>query len=204
MKCWTAERLKLEAQGDGLMFRRSKSYNSASTAAALAAAIAAADSSAEFAITAPGRLEALDRDAAAAAAVAAAAATASWPIDDDDVVGDVLPGLRRHGVSADDDNRSAHGAGTHRLSAPARAESAPGAVIGAALQDCKAPNPMSRENASRRGLQLDPTGTVVMKRAEPPSTFPNMYPMSGVHVPSYPPILPVAAEYPPGQVSSGV
>lgn len=209
VKGWTAERLKLEAQGDGLMFsRRNRSYNSVSTAAALDAAILAADNSFELSLTAPARLEATDRAIAAAAAVAAApeAATAPWSTDDEDVAADVRLRPARHGSSADGVAKPADEADTSsfRLPASARTVSAPVEALSAALHDCKAPNPMSPENASRRGLQLDPSGTVVVKpRADTRNLFNPVYPVSAMQVPSYPIISPVAApEYSPRQVSS--
>lgn len=73
VKSWTAERLKLEAQGDGLMFsRKNKAYSTGSTAAALEAAISAVDnytSSGSAAPVSPSRVAADRADAAGTAGV---------------------------------------------------------------------------------------------------------------------------------------
>eukprot|EP00878_Enallax_costatus_P041402 GHUV01048157.1.p2 GENE.GHUV01048157.1~~GHUV01048157.1.p2 ORF type:complete len:186 (-),score=74.16 GHUV01048157.1:734-1291(-) len=174
IKSWTAERLKLEAQGDGLMFsRKNKAYSTGSTAAALEAAIAAADNCTSSGSAAPGSSSRASADRADAAAAAVVGldqeVSAETPVRQ-------RPQQLQNGPAG----------------ATARAPG-PAALVPAA---CKATNPMSRESVMARGMQVDDTNKVVVwQHAEPTSTF--IIPVSAMsNMPGYP--LPTTA--PNGQV----
>eukprot|EP00878_Enallax_costatus_P003652 GHUV01003866.1.p1 GENE.GHUV01003866.1~~GHUV01003866.1.p1 ORF type:complete len:1163 (+),score=390.16 GHUV01003866.1:185-3673(+) len=163
IKSWTAERLKLEAQGDGLMFsRKNKAYSTGSTAAALEAAIAAADNCTSSGSAAPGSSSRASADRADAAAAAVVGldqeVSAETPVRQ-------RPQQLQNGPAG----------------ATARAPG-PAALVPAA---CKATNPMSRESVMARGMQVDATNKVVVRQHEPTSTF--IIPVSAMsNMPGYP------------------
>lgn len=203
VKLWTADQLKVEAQGEGLMFSRSSNISQqVATADALAAAIAAADNSSSSAAApaTPTRGESADRAAAAAAAVASAATDQQQAVlgvpQRQAPEGPVIA-VDAQADATDSEAREASMSAFLEAGAAAAADAATSLPVPAS---CTAANPMSRENARARGLQVDATGTVVLKQhsAEPGSTFP-VYPMSAMPM-SYPAMPPIGTEYPAGQV----
>lgn len=195
VKSWTAERLKLEAQGDGLMFsRRNRSYSSGSTALALAAAIAAADnassSSNATAPSTPNRSGRLDRAAAAEAAAAAAGA----PLDEDSMA----PTIGSHLTDGVTQQNGLAGmvveASMSTFADPAVSDTAASTPVPAA---CKAANPMSVDNARARGLHVDAAGKVVVPKQ--PAQHTSVFPYSVMPPTVYPQLRPIGADY-PGQV----
>eukprot|EP00879_Flechtneria_rotunda_P011134 GHRR01011632.1.p1 GENE.GHRR01011632.1~~GHRR01011632.1.p1 ORF type:complete len:1046 (+),score=387.29 GHRR01011632.1:425-3139(+) len=188
VKSWTADRLQLEAQADRLMFSRAKPGNSTNTSEALAAALAPSGH---------GRSETADRVAAAAAQM----------------------GGNTDGIASSSNNDVSRHASTpiDTLAVPAVAAAANlGHAATAPPASITAANPMSRQQVMRRGLAVDPQGTVLLQNPEPPAApwshasagvladvQPHIPPIGlGVVDPQYPPVVGtgagVPARYPSG------